>query len=192
MRILILAGFLGSGKTTVLMELADYLTGAGERVVVLENEVSTTPIDNQILAQRGLPVRTISGGCICCASSGLLCEDVRWIRREWGPDWLIIEATGLAYPDAIRESLRQELGMDARVLTLVDAVRWKRVLAAMRQFAVSQLRGAAAVLVTKVDAAEAAAVREVLQSVRSLTEEIPVLPVCAIEPISPEVWQSVL
>ena len=82
--------------------------------------------------------------------------------------------------------------MDARVLTLVDAVRWKRVLAAMRQFAVSQLRGAAAVLVTKVDAAEAAAVREVLQSVRSLTEEIPVLPVCAIEPIAPEGWQSVL
>jgi len=189
MRILILGGFLGSGKTTVLMELADYLVRKGKQVAILENEISTTAIDNQMIARRGFPVRTISAGCICCASSGVLLEDVHLVRREYGPDWLIIEATGMAYPDAIQNSLYQELGQRPLVLTLVDASRWKRVLAAMRQFAVSQLQGAGAVLVTKIDTVEEETVREVICSVREYTDNIPVRPICAIEPIPDAVWE---
>lgn len=191
MQTLILAGFLGSGKTTVLMELADYLVRNGKHVVILENEISSAGVDNQLLKSRGFQVRNIFAGCVCCTSTGILCQDVQKIRLEFDPDWLIIEATGMAYPDSIQASLRQKLQIDASVLALVDASRWKRVLAAMRQFAVSQLQGAAAVLVTKIDKVDPDVLREVVCSVRELVDQIPVLPICAIRPISEDVWRIV-
>lgn len=188
----ILAGFLGSGKTTVLMELAGFLVRNGKRVVILENEISSTAVDNQLLESRGFQVRTIFAGCICCSSSGVLCEDVRKIQQECNPDWLIIEATGLAYPDSIRNSLQEELGIDSQIITMVDAKRWKRVFAGLQQFAVNQLQGANAVLVTKIDSVEADTLQEVLQSVLTLAGQIPVLPVCAIKPIPEIIWSSIL
>lgn len=192
MRTLILAGFLGAGKTTVLMELAGFLVKSGKQVVILENEISSAGVDNQLLKSRGFQVRNIFAGCVCCSSAGVLCEDVRKIRQEFDPDWLIIESTGMAYPDAIRDSLRQELGITASVLAMVDASRWKRVLAAMRQFAVSQLQGAAAVLVTKIDLVEPDTLREVRESVDELVDGVPVQPLCAIRPIPETLWEIVL
>lgn len=192
MRTLILAGFLGAGKTTVLMELASFLVRAGKQVVILENEISSAGVDNQLLKSRGFQVRNIFAGCVCCSSSGVLCRDVELIRREYAPDWLIIEATGMAFPDAIRESLRRELELEASVVTMVDASRWKRVLAAMRQFAVSQLEGASAVLVTKIDKVDDSALHAVTQSVAEIALGVPMYPVCAIRPIPEELWYGIL
>ena len=98
----------------------------------------------------------------------------------------------MAYPDAIQSSLHLELQIDASVLALVDAFRWKRVLAAMRQFAVSQLHGAAAVLVTKIDKVDPATLNEVMHSVGEIVNHIPVIPICAIQPIPDTLWSTIL
>ena len=190
MRTLILAGFLGAGKTTVLMELAAFLVRNGKTVVILENEISSAGVDNQLLKSRGFQVRNIFAGCVCCSSAGVLCQDVHTIRQEFAPDWLIVEATGMAFPDAIQESLLRELGISASILALADASRWKRVLGAMRQFAVSQLKGASMVLVNKIDKVGQDALREATESVEELAPGIPVHPVCAIQPIPETVWKS--
>lgn len=189
MQTLILAGFLGAGKTTALLELASFLVKTGQQVVILENEISNAGVDNQLLKSRGFQVRNIFAGCVCCSSAGVLCEDVKKIRQDFAPDWLIIEATGMAFPDAIQESLRRELGMEASILALADASRWKRVLGAMRQFAVSQLSGAFAVLVTKIDKVDEETLQEVMASVSEIAPAVPVLPICAIRPIPVEVWE---
>ena len=192
MQILILAGFLGSGKTTVLMELADFLVRNGKNVVILENEISSAGVDNMLLKGNGFQVRNIFAGCVCCSSAGVLCRDVQTIQQEFDPDWLIIEATGMAYPDSIQASLFQELGIHASILAMVDATRWKRVLAAMRQFAVSQLQGASTMLVTKIDQVNPNTVQEVVASIREIVKQIPVYPICAIRPISEDVWDIIL
>ena len=191
MKTLILAGFLGAGKTTVLMELAGYLVHCGEQVVILENEISSAGVDNQLLKSKGFQVRNIFAGCVCCTSTGALCQDVRKIEQEYDPSWLIIEATGMAYPDSIRDSLKEELGMDASVLTLVDAKRWKRVLNGLRQFVVSQLHGASAVLVTKIDTVPEVTVSEVIESVREISGPIPIHPICAIKPQQQAFWETI-
>ena len=92
--------------------------------------------------------------------------------------------------DAIQESLLRELGISASILALADASRWKRVLGAMRQFAVSQLKGASMVLVNKIDKVGQEALRETTESVEELAPGIPVHPVCAIQPIPETVWKS--
>ena len=192
MRTLILAGFLGSGKTTVLMELAGFLVRNGKQVVILENEISSAGVDNQLLKSVGFQVRNIFSGCVCCTSTGALCQDVFEIRQELDPDWLIIEATGMAYPDSIQQSLHRELGIRALILALVDARRWKRLLAAMYQFAVSQLGSASVVLVTKIDQVDADVLTEVVGSVEKIVGQTPICPICAIRPIPEAVWKSIL
>ena len=65
MQTLILAGFLGAGKTTVLMELAAFLVRNGKNIVILENEISSAGVDNQLLKSKGFQVRNIFAGCVC-------------------------------------------------------------------------------------------------------------------------------
>ena len=159
MRGLIIGGFLGSGKTTALRQLAQYLgnknagdsTSAQIPAVILENEISNTGIDNRLLSRTGFKVREMLSGCICCSSSAQLVEQVQGIKEEYNPQWLLIEATGLAYPDSVWKTLYTELQIDAVILTLIDAGRWTRLVKAMPQFAAAQIKKANLIIINKID-----------------------------------------
>ena len=106
MKVMLVGGFLGSGKTTFIRSLADFLVRQErQRVVILENEVGEIGIDDQYLAMEGFQVREITAGCICCTLTGELTLAVNELAEQWHPDWLVIEATGLARPDRIRQTL---------------------------------------------------------------------------------------
>ena len=103
MKVLILGGFLGSGKTSLLLQLAYYITGNAlndkkYQVVILENEVGEEGIDDKLLRGNGYQVENLFSGCACCTLSGELLSTVSKIEKELQPDWLILETTGLAYP----------------------------------------------------------------------------------------------
>ena len=61
MKVMIMGGFLGSGKTSLLLQLAAYLTGQATdektSLVIIENEIGETSIDDKILKAEGLKVR---------------------------------------------------------------------------------------------------------------------------------------
>lgn len=176
MKVLIIGGFLGSGKTTALMRLAQYVVNknAGDRtsaqfpVVILENEVSNTGIDNRLLSRSGLKVREMLSGCICCSSSAQLAEQVQAIKEEYAPQWLFIEATGLAYPDSVWKILQTELQIDARILTLIDAGRWMRLVKAMPQFAAAQTKKADLVIINKIDLVTGQQLLQIRESLQEL------------------------
>ena len=141
MKIVVLGGFLGSGKTTLLMQLAKYITQqvGAPQVVILENEIGEVGVDNQLLSGASFSVENIFSGCICCSGAVDLVEGVRKIAADYHPDWLLIEATGMALPSAIRATLKDELKLDAAVLCIVDANRWLRIRKASPDFSVAQL-----------------------------------------------------
>ncbi len=177
MNIVVFGGFLGSGKTTVLMQLAEYLTKKSESsvstpVVILENEVSDMGIDNQFLSRKGYTVTNIFSGCICCTVSSGLKESVRMIRNNWNPEWLLIEATGLAYPDSIVRILSDTESVDrVYVISIADANRWKRVEHAMHEFAVSQMSCADLILINKTDLADAETIDYVKQKLQQINSD---------------------
>lgn len=176
MKVIILGGFLGAGKTTVLLDLVPWLvqkkTGTGEYpVVVLENEISMTDVDARRLRDGGLTVRNLAAGCICCTSRGELLSSVEKIQREFQPEYLIIEATGMAYPDSIKETVSDIPGViSAKIIAVADVCRWKKLLAAMTEFVKGQLCQADVVLMNKIDLAAPAVVEEVRKSIESFTE----------------------
>ncbi len=176
MKVLIIGGFLGSGKTTALMQLAQYLgnknagdsTSAQFPVVILENEVSNTGIDNRLLSRTGFKVREMLSGCICCSSSAQLVEQVQGIKEEYNPQWLLIEATGLAYPDSVWKTLYTELQIDAVILTLIDAGRWTRLVKAMPQFAAAQIKKADLIIINKIDLVTGHQLLQIRESLQEL------------------------
>ena len=77
MKLLCIAGFLGSGKTTVLLELARTMTQSGLQLAIVENEIGDVGVDGGYVREAGLPVQELFGGCICCTLQTGLVETLR-------------------------------------------------------------------------------------------------------------------
>lgn len=67
MKILLVSGFLGAGKTTFIKELAKNIN---LEFVVLENEYADIGVDKDFLDEKNLNVWEMSEGCICCSMKG--------------------------------------------------------------------------------------------------------------------------
>ena len=197
MNVLILSGFLGSGKTSALLPLAHYLversaSDVENKVMILENEVGEIGIDDAFLRGGGFRVDTLFSGCACCTVAGELVSSVIKIRREFDPDWLILETTGVAYPKNIQETLRSACALDARIAVLVDAARWKRLRIPMEALLSGQIIGSDVVLVNKIDLVDAAVLDAVDADIRGFEPNANIVHISALEPIDHVVWDSVL
>ncbi|MDR2957199.1 MAG: hypothetical protein LBU61_03325, partial [Coriobacteriales bacterium] len=94
MRVIVLGGFLGSGKTTILLQLArrivdKYQPSKEYPVVVIENEVGEISIDSELMG--AFQVTELIAGCICCTLSSDLTKSVITITETYDPEFIIIE-----------------------------------------------------------------------------------------------------
>ena len=71
-RYIMVGGFLGAGKTTAILRLAERLTASGRRVGLITNDQSVGLVDTTMLAAHGFPVEEITGGCFCCRFNSLV------------------------------------------------------------------------------------------------------------------------
>ena len=194
MKIVVLGGFLGSGKTTVLMQFARYLVNtsrAENPVIILENEISEAGVDNQLLTKANFTVENIFSGCICCSSTAALELAVMEIEKTYNPEWLLIEATGMAYPDSVRESLQKMGYSNASILALADAKRWYRVVRAMESFVYSQLKDADVILLNKIDLVDADTLLDIREKVAAYNPSARLEAICAIQEQGGEFWGSI-
>ncbi len=124
----LLVGFLGSGKTTLLSEI---LKGDhGLKIAVIENEFGEINIDNEILSNEIKSkddfIIEMSNGCLCCSSNGDLIKTLKELLLKLKDfDHVVIEATGMASPGPIIQSLRESDDIKKSyelnsVVTLVD------------------------------------------------------------------------
>lgn len=92
MRVLVVGGFLGAGKTTAIRALAAHLGRAGERVAVVTNDQGGTLVDTSLLRGASLDVTEIVGGCFCCRYDEL--EAALVAARREGATIALAEAVG--------------------------------------------------------------------------------------------------
>ena len=194
MKTIVLGGFLGSGKTTVLLQLAKYLTQLpGEpQVVILENEIGEVGVDNQMLGGSAMAVENVFSGCICCSGAVDLLEAVRTIREQYDPAWLLIEATGVALPSSIRDNLARYFEIKAATLTIADASRWTRIKKVSPDFSVAQVADADVVMLTKIDKIDAEAASAIEADLKACSPEASVYPVNALKPIDPKYFEELM
>lgn len=92
MKIHVLGGFLGAGKTTLVRALARHLTACGESVVVITNDQGRSLVDTSLCEHDGAEVREIAGGCFCCRYDEL--ETALLAAADVGATVAIAEAVG--------------------------------------------------------------------------------------------------
>lgn len=197
MKIIILGGFLGTGKTTILMQLAKYLirtsvSNVGTPVVLLENEVSGAGIDDQLLSRSDFTVENIFAGCICCTSTANLCHSIQIIEEKYAPDWLLIEATGMAYPDSIRATILENTPWPAGILAITDAKRWKKVVLAMHNFVFGQLTDADIILINKIDLVDKKTLETVHAGIKDFNTSAQIFTLTALQEQDEIFWQKMI
>ena len=129
--ITIITGFLGSGKTTLIIHLLPQLPET-YRLALLKNEYGDLAIDSQ-LTQSTHPisgVRELLGGCICCNLVGQLSDALATLRSDVRPDRIVIETSGSAFPATLAMEINR-LGRETGwytldgVVSVIDAENWK-------------------------------------------------------------------
>lgn len=185
--VLILSGFLGSGKTTVLMQLLGRmreLRGQECRIAIIENEIGSVSVDSSVIQDAGYSVTEMLSGCVCCTLIGSLVPALDKLRKDLDPDLVILEATGVATPETMKDSIERYAECPVRVLTLVDASRWERIKVPLATLLASQLGPADVICVNKTDLIDGAQADAVEASVREMNATAPLVRVSAAQPIA--------
>jgi G3E family GTPase len=155
--ILLVTGFLGVGKTTVVNHLLAH--AGGRRIAAVVNDFGAINIDAELISGASDGVVSLANGCICCTLEGdLLRTLANLLRRDPRPEFIVIETSGIADPaDIVRNLMDPVIWQEApleTVLCVVDATTPAEKLddALLR----SQLRAADIVAFSKADLADAA------------------------------------
>ncbi len=159
MKLVQVAGWLGSGKTTLVIALGKGLAKNGKKVAIVVNEIGAIPVDGRVVREYGLTVSDIGGGCICCQVSGNMFRTIKALYEGPRPDIVIIEPTGLAVPGSIRETIRagaheMEISMGP-IIVLLDIPRAEKLLGyeGLKRLVTAQMVGADIIALSKVDMA---------------------------------------
>lgn len=122
----IFTGFLGSGKTTIIGNLIDYLQNNGHQVIYIKNEIGDTDIDTKIMQQKGIETEELLNGCICCTLVGPFLNSIDELIHKFKPTRIIIEASGAADPAALAlmVSAHPQLTRDG-VISIIDVLNFE-------------------------------------------------------------------
>ena len=100
----LITGFLGVGKTTAVSHLLAHHPD-GEKWAVLVNEFGEVGVDGALLAQQGVVVQEVAGGCLCCVAAPAFTTGLNRLIRQHRPDRILIEPSGLGHPAQFLQTL---------------------------------------------------------------------------------------
>ncbi len=169
--IILITGFLGSGKTTLIKELYSKL--ANKKVCYLINEFSQLDVDGQTLKMDGQEVITVTGGSIFCQC--LVTQFITQLRsiagnkNKW--DALVIEASGISNPTTILRML-QETKLDSNydlqtIITIIEPgtfLKLIQVLPVIRD----QIKAANYIIINKIKSSKPEDIHKSLKEIKSL------------------------
>lgn len=155
MKILVVSGFLGAGKTTFIKALAKY---TGKEFAVLENEYGASGIDGERLSNGmtngEVNIWEMTEGCICCSAKGDFAASVLTIANALDPEYLVVEPTGVGMLGQIIENLKQieyeRISLLAPI-TVVDIHSWQRSVSEYRPLYENQVKEAKSIIVSKTE-----------------------------------------
>jgi len=95
---LVVSGFLGSGKTTLVRRLLEAAQRDGQRVAIISNEFGELGIDQSLLGDSAEAYVELEGGCVCCKLADDLVETLQELYERVAPERIIVETSGVALP----------------------------------------------------------------------------------------------
>lgn len=121
----VITGALGSGKTTIIVNLVKQLP-QDYKLVWLKNEYGDVNIDSELANESNIKTAEVLNGCLCCVLIGKLSDAIAEILQKYSPERLIIETAGTAHPFPIVNEIHNTEGifLDG-LITVVDALNYQ-------------------------------------------------------------------
>lgn len=201
--ILLLTGYLGSGKTTLVNHILSNKKGI--RFAVIVNDIGEVNIDADLIEKGGVVGKkdeslvALQNGCICCTLKMDLIEQLNDIMKMGRFDYIVIEASGICEPEPIARTICSIPSMEREytkfgiphldcIVTVVDAQRMKDEFACgdslqrdniddedIENLVIQQIEFCNIVLLNKVSDVEPAELERIRQIVRNLQPDAQIL-----------------
>lgn len=154
MKIDVIYGFLGSGKTTFIRNILQHW-GNQERIVVLVNEFGDVGIDGDILQDQYGNIVEMPSGCICCTLQPEFRMQLWELCHNIQPDRVVIEPTGVAVISQVQHITHAEIFHDfitgINNVFIADASSFMTIYKSNRHFVETQITDADLALLNKCD-----------------------------------------
>ncbi len=178
---LIISGYLGAGKTTLVQHLLECAQRDGVRLAIISNEFGDTGIDRALMEAGEEGFVELDGGCVCCRLSDALGETVEAIVEATHPDRLVLETSGVALPGDVQIQFWRPpidgLISEEVVVIVVDAERFGSTPDEQLEHTfLEQIEAADLVLLNKADLVGDDTLAVCRQRLTALTGEQPIIP----------------
>ncbi len=169
LKIDIISGFLGAGKTTFIKRLLQTEL-KNEKVVLIENEYGEVSVDTDLLSDTNIEIKELSQGCICCSLVGDFSKSLNEVITKFNPDRIIIEPSGVGkLSDIVGAVVKADLKDNINSLVcLVDAKKAKIYNKNFGEFFIDQIKTAHTVVLSRTDVCDENKIHEAFEIVREL------------------------
>lgn len=167
----IISGFLGAGKTTLIKKLLQEAL-QDSKVVLIENEFGEIGIDGGFLQESGVQIREMNSGCICCSLVGDFKTSLQEVMTTYAPERIIIEPSGVGKLSEVVQAVEgagENIHISAKV-AVVDVNKCKMYLKNFGEFFVNQVEVADTILLSRTGKASAEKVQQAVELLRQHNE----------------------
>ena len=190
MKVLIVSGFLGAGKTTFIKEA---IIRSGKKPVVLENEYGDTDLDKQSIGQAGkLEILEFMEGCVCCTKKDSFVNTILTISAGLDPEYLIVEPSGVGRLGNVLAGLEKIRYDRIEILPPVVIVAPRSLSANLSEYGeicIDQIRNAGKIVLSKIEREDPYAVQEAVEQLRRIEPQADILDT-PYQHIGPSFWES--
>lgn len=174
----IISGFLGAGKTTLIQKLLKEAY-EGEQVVLIENEFGEIGIDGGFLKDAGIEIREMNSGCICCSLVGDFGASLKEVIETYHPDRILIEPSGVGKLSDVMKAAEGVKDSADIVLnsatTVVDVKKCKMYMKNFGEFYRNQVESAGAIILSRTDIADDEKIKQAVGLLRTMNEKAPII-----------------
>ena len=174
----IISGFLGAGKTTLIKKLLKEAF-QDEQVVLIENEFGEIGIDGGFLKEAGIQIREMNSGCICCSLVGDFGASLKEVVEKYHPDRVLIEPSGVGkLSDVIKavQGVQDEVDIVLNsYTTVVDAKKCRMYMRNFGEFFNNQVEYAGAIIMSRTDIVDEEKAMQAMELLRGINEKAAII-----------------
>lgn len=165
----VISGFLGAGKTTLIKKLLlEALSDT--KVVLIENEFGEIGIDGGFLKEAGIEIKEMNSGCICCSLVGDFGESLKEVLTKYSPERVLIEPSGVGKLSDVLTAI-EKVGVDLDIkvssaVAVVDASKCKSFMKNFGEFYVNQIQYAGTIILTRGDKTSEEQINQCVEMIR--------------------------
>ncbi|MDV0446073.1 putative metal chaperone YciC [Methanimicrococcus sp. At1] len=180
-KIVVIGGFLNSGKTTLIKKLGMHYAAAGKVITYFTNEAGKETIDGDLL-EYDMNTQEMTAACVTCSLKEVMTSAVGQLIERVHPDILFIEPKETVSPLVVRDELMRsslkagtEEYLFAPLLTLIDCSEFFRDIKEKKKVAFDQITVAEVIVLNKTDLVKQNESDLIKESVRQINPNAKIL-----------------